>query len=127
MFFYVHGKLSNLKFNFQILETNIQETCFQQSIKYHLEKDLGHYIKEFYLFGEDRFHIQLLNLLLFKKSSNFFMTMFLQKENKIILNQLNLELHLCQVTLLVFFVLLFLIQQILWFQRFIQKTKNPEQ
>ncbi len=123
-FYSVHGKLLNLKFNYQNQDNNIHLNQVQLLLKSEPNKEHLECIKVLVHFGEDKFHIQLSNSLPLNGLYHFSMIIFSLKENKTIQNQPNFQLLLLLVIQLVFSALLSHIQLILWSQNFTVKKKD---
>jgi len=95
---------------------NSQETLVQDSMK---SKTQANYIKVLLHYGQDKFHTQSWNSLLLKELWKLSINITSPNQKIHTAKPLNYQLPLHLDILLVFYVLLYLIQQILWFQRLI--------
>jgi len=125
MFFSVLLRLLKLEFRLHYQEHS-QHNLALLWTKLELMKVSLDFIKVLLHFGQDKFHTPSLNSFS-KKLFKPFIDISLPNQKKHTIKQHNSQLHLCLVILLVSFVLLFLIQLILWSQKLIILNKHLQQ
>ena len=124
---FVHGKPSNLKFNFQDKVTNIQLNWAKPSLKSELRKEFQECTRVSFHSGQDKSHTPSSSSSLSNGSSNSSMTTSSLKEKKTTTKLLNSESLSLQVIWLVSSALLFLTQLILLLVSSILKVNLKDQ